>query len=235
MTLNSQIVLSITGLFQLQYEKRVGELEQLLAYKVLNDPQKHQDKAALEQELCDITEVHQITINKYQAEIDSLRNQVAQLELQKSVTKDADLQSLEYQVDQAHAKAKLVRLNQELVAKNREIQDLTKTVERLQKERRIMLSDKDSASKTCKKEKLSGILKKDIGLNQRNTRNDAFFPGTLDDKIYQPNCFADSHISDVLHENTRLKKELEKLSLELSQQRLNSQTALGNFEHITQR
>ncbi|KAJ6665778.1 hypothetical protein lerEdw1_001250 [Lerista edwardsae] len=225
---------------KLQYEKRVGELEQLLAYKLLSEPQKLQDQtanlAALRQELCSINETHQVTVKSLEAEKDSLRNRIAQLERQKTVAGDPDLQSLEYQVEQAHAKAKLVRLNQELAAKDREIQDLTKTIERLQKERRMMLSDKESAGKTDTKEKLSGASQKGaFNAIQRNTRNEEFFPGTLDDKIYQPNAFADSHISEVLQENARLKEELEKLTLELSQQRVKSQAALANSENIIRR
>nr|XP_056712306.1 centrosomal protein of 162 kDa [Euleptes europaea] len=218
-----------------QYEKRVSELEQLLAYKLLNDPQKLQDKAvslaALEEELCSVNEAHQTTVKNLQAEIDSLRNQIAQLELQQKVTEDADIQSLEFQVEQAHAKAKLVRLNQDLVAKNREIQDLTKTVERLQKERKLMLSSKDSGGQTDSKERPSGNVKKVI-FDSKNTGNKEFFPGTLDDKIYQPSAFADSHISEVLQENAQLKNKLEKLTLELNQQRVKPQAGLANSESI---
>ncbi|XP_053143125.1 centrosomal protein of 162 kDa isoform X2 [Hemicordylus capensis] len=225
---------------KLQYEKRVGELEQLLAYKLLNEPQKLQDKAAnlvaLEQELSSANEAHQVTVKNLQTEIDSLRNQVAQLEHQKTAADDADFQSLEYQVEQAHTKAKLVRLNQEMVAKNREIQDLTRTVERLQKERRVMLSDKDSAGKMESKTKPSKTSEKNIfRSSQRNTGNEEFFPGTLDNKIYQPNAFADSHSSEILQENARLKDELEKLTLGLSQQRVTSQAALANSESLIRR
>ncbi|XP_034965353.2 centrosomal protein of 162 kDa isoform X4 [Zootoca vivipara] len=221
---------------KIQYEKRIGELEQLLEYKLLNEPQKHPDKAATlaahERELCSVNEAHQITVQNLQAEINSLRNQLGQLELQKKAKDDADLQSLEYQVEQAHSKAKLVRLNQEMIAKNREIQDLTKTVERLQKERRIMLS----SGKADAKEKPSGILKKDIGKpSQLNPRNEEFFPGTLDEKIYQPNAFADCHISEVLQENSRLKDDVEKLTLELSQERIKAQAAMANSESLVRR
>nr|XP_028578733.1 centrosomal protein of 162 kDa isoform X5 [Podarcis muralis] len=221
---------------KIQYEKRIGELEQLLEYKLLNEPQKLPDKAATlaahERELCSVNEAHQITVQNLQTEINSLRSQLAQLELQKKAKDDADLQSLEYQVEQAHSKAKLVRLNQEMIAKNREIQDLTKTVERLQKERRIMLS----SGKADAKEKPSGILKKDIVKpSQLNPRNEEFFPGTLDEKIYQPHAFADCHISEVLQENSRLKDDVEKLTLELSQERIKAQAAMANSESLVRR
>ncbi|XP_062837180.1 centrosomal protein of 162 kDa isoform X2 [Anolis carolinensis] len=221
---------------KLQYEKRIEELEQLLAYKLPNEPRKLEDSTttlqeALEKELCNVNEAHQMTVNNLQAEIDSLRSQIGELERQKNATDNAELQSLEHQVEQAHAKAKMVRLNQEVIAKNREIQDLTKTIERLQKERRIMLSDKNSPGKADNKGKLSGILKRD----PRNTRNEEFFPATLDDKIYKPDAFADCHVSEVLQENMQLKNELEKLTLEMSQQRVSSQAAIANSESLVRR
>ncbi|XP_067416847.1 centrosomal protein of 162 kDa [Emydura macquarii macquarii] len=219
---------------KLRYEERLVELEQLLAYKLMNEPQKlHDNKAsftATEQELHNVKEDHQITIKNLQTEIENLKNQNSQLELKKC-ERDEDLQTIEYQVEQAHAKARLVRLNQELITKSREIQDLTKTVERLQKERTMMLSNQNSSDKTDNKEKSTEILKKDIlTTSKRNSSTNEPFPDTLDDKIYQPHNFADSHISEVLQENARLKDELERLSLEMSQERVRSQTALAHSE-----
>ncbi|EMP42599.1 Protein quail neuroretina 1 [Chelonia mydas] len=220
---------------KLQYEQRLVELEELLAYKLMNEPQKlHDSKAsftAIEQELRSVKENHQIIVKNLQTEIENLKNQNSQLELKKCERDDEDLQSIEYQVEQAHAKARLVRLNQELITKSREIQDLTKTVERLQKERRTMLSNHNSSDKTDNKEKSTEILKKDIlATSKRNASTNEPFPDTLDDKIYQPHNFADSHISEVLQENARLKDELERLSLEMSQQRVKSQATLAYSE-----
>ncbi|XP_044867506.1 centrosomal protein of 162 kDa isoform X2 [Mauremys mutica] len=220
---------------KLQYEQRLVELEELLAYKLINEPQKlHDSKAsftAIEQELRNLKENHQITVKNLETEIENLKNQNSQLELKKFERGDEDLQTIEYQVEQAHAKARLVRLNQELITKSREIQDLTKTVERLQKERRTMLSNHNSSDKTDDKEKSTEILKKDIlATSKRNASTSEPFPDTLDEKIYQPHNFADSHISEVLQENARLKDELERLSLEMSQQRVKSQAALAHSE-----
>lgn len=202
----------------------------------MNESKKTEDDpATLEQGLCSAKEAHQITVRNLQAEIESLKNQKAQLELQKHAADDADLQSIEYQVEQAHSKAQLVRLNQEVIAKNREIQDLTKTVERLQKERMMMLSDKNSSGKSGRKEKPTGILKKNVNSAQRNLRNEDFFPATFDDKIYQPDAFADSSLSEILQENAQLKKELEKLALEFNQQRVKSQAAVANSENLVRR
>ncbi|KAL7987922.1 hypothetical protein Chor_006841 [Crotalus horridus] len=219
---------------KLQYEKRIEELEQLLAYKLLNEPQKLQDKSSsFDQELCKVNEAHQETVQNLQAEINSLRSQVAQLESQRNPRDDvADLQSLEHQVEQARAKAQLVRLNQEMIAKNREIKDLTKTVERLQKERRRMLSGTNSGRRLDKK----GMLEKDpVSPERKVPRNLGFFPDHLKDKIYQPDVFADAHISEVQQENAHLKEELEKLKLELNEERITSQAALANAEDLMRR
>nr|KAF6504357.1 centrosomal protein 162 [Rousettus aegyptiacus] len=148
---------------KIQYEQRLEEQEQLLACKLKEAPQNQRDKSrvkALEKELDDIKEAHQITVRNLEAEIDTLKHQNAELELKKNDKDDKDFQSIEFQVEQAHAKAKLVRLNEELAAKGREIQDLSKTVERLQKERRMMLSKQNSkgredmAAKRVKKDVL---------------------------------------------------------------------------------
>uniref|UniRef100_A0ABI7X9Z4 Centrosomal protein of 162 kDa n=1 Tax=Felis catus TaxID=9685 RepID=A0ABI7X9Z4_FELCA len=149
---------------KIQYEQRLEEQEQLLACKLKEAPQNQPDSSsrveALEKELDDIKEAHQITVRNLEAEIDILKHQNAELELKKSNKEGNDFQSIELQVEQAHAKAKLVRLNEELAAKGREIQDLSKTVERLQKERRMMLSNQNSKGReevTAKRGKKDGL------------------------------------------------------------------------------
>uniref|UniRef100_A0A8C2QU72 Centrosomal protein of 162 kDa n=1 Tax=Capra hircus TaxID=9925 RepID=A0A8C2QU72_CAPHI len=149
---------------KIQYEQRLEEQEQLLACKLKEAAQNQQDNSsrakALEKELDDVKEAHQITIRNLEAEIDVLKHQNAELELKKTEKDDKDFQSIEFQVEQAHSKAKLVRLNEELAAKGREIQDLSKTVERLQKERRKMLSNQHSKGReemTAKRVKKDGF------------------------------------------------------------------------------
>ncbi|XP_072592685.1 centrosomal protein of 162 kDa isoform X10 [Vulpes vulpes] len=159
---------------KIQYEQRLEEQEQLLACKLKEVPQNHPDNSsrveALEKELNDIKEAHQITVRNLEAEIDILKHQNAELECKKNDKDDKDFQSIEFQVEQAHAKAKLVRLNEELAAKGREIQDLSKTVERLQKERRVMLSNQNSKGReevTAKRVKKDGLLSEVLQENCR--------------------------------------------------------------------
>uniref|UniRef100_A0A8C4LGG9 Centrosomal protein of 162 kDa n=1 Tax=Equus asinus TaxID=9793 RepID=A0A8C4LGG9_EQUAS len=147
---------------KIQYEQRLEEQEQLLACKLKEAPQSQHDSSsrvkALEKELSDLKEAHQLTVRNLEAEIDVLKHRNAELEL-KNDKDDQDFQSLEFQVEQAHAKAKLVRLNEELAAKGREVQDLSKTVERLQKERKMMLSNQNSKGR---EEITAKRVKKDV-------------------------------------------------------------------------
>nr|XP_025717855.1 centrosomal protein of 162 kDa isoform X1 [Callorhinus ursinus] len=219
---------------KIQYEQRLEEQEQLLACRLKEASQNHPDSAcrveALEKELDDIKEAHQLTVRKLEAEIDILKHQNAELELKKNDKDDKDFQPIEFQIEQAHAKAKLVRLNEELAAKGREIQDLSKTVERLQKERRMMLSNQNSKGReevTAKRVKKDGLHS---GKGSANS-----FPGTLDGKLYQPHTFTDSHVSELLQENCRLKNELERLIVERNELKMKSEAAVNQFENSMKR
>lgn len=216
---------------QIQYEQRLEEQEQLLAYKLKEAPQNQHDRVkALEKELDDTKEAHQITVRKLEAEIDTLKHQNAELELKKNDKDDKDFQSIEFQVEQAHTKAKLVRLNEELAAKGREIQDLLKTVERLQRERRTMLSNQNSKGR---EEVTAKRMKKDA---LHPGKGDALsFPGTLGGKLYHPHTFTDSHISEVSQENYRLKNELERLIVERNELKMKSEVAMNQFENSIKR
>uniref|UniRef100_F6PPV2 Centrosomal protein of 162 kDa n=1 Tax=Monodelphis domestica TaxID=13616 RepID=F6PPV2_MONDO len=221
---------------KIQYEQRVTELEQQLSCKLTEEQKKPENLAnmkALEQELCDMKDVHLATVKTLEAEIESLKSQNAQLELKKNEKDDNDFQSLEFQVEQAHTKARLVRLNQELAAKGREIQDLTKTVEKLQKERRLMLSSQNSSDKPRSEERSAKKVKKDLLVFSK--RDADSFPETLDSKLYEPHAFADSHISEVLQENSRLKNEVERLTTEVNEQRAKSEAVLAHSESSVKR
>ncbi|XP_045698490.1 centrosomal protein of 162 kDa [Phyllostomus hastatus] len=218
---------------KIQYEQRLEEQEQLLFHKLKEAPQNQPDSSrlkALEKELNDIKEAHQITVRNLQAEIDRLKHQNAELELKKNYKVDKDFQSIEFQVEQANAKAKLVRLNEELATKGREIQDLSKTVERLQKERRMMLSNQNSKGR---EERTAKRVKKDVLHPGKGSANS--FPGTLGGKLYQPHTFTDSHISEVLQENYRLKNELEGLIVERNELKMKSEEAMNQFENSIKR
>ncbi|XP_031199355.1 centrosomal protein of 162 kDa isoform X2 [Mastomys coucha] len=219
---------------KIQYEQRLEEQEQLLAHRQKEAPQNQHNSSsrlkALETELGHMKEAHQITVRKLEAEIDVLKHQNADLEHKKNDKEDQDLQSIEFQVEQAQARAKLVRLNEELAARGREIQDLTKTVERLQKERRVMLSRQIPRSK---EETAAKRLKKEVLHPNRGNVN--AFPETLDDKLYHPHTFTDSHLSEVLQENYRLRSELEGLILERNKLKMELEAAVCQLENSMKR
>uniref|UniRef100_A0A8C5KJ83 Centrosomal protein of 162 kDa n=1 Tax=Jaculus jaculus TaxID=51337 RepID=A0A8C5KJ83_JACJA len=219
---------------KIQYEQRLEEQEQLLAHKLKEAPQNQRDSSArlkeLESELADVKEAHQVTVRKLEAEIDVLKHENAKLEHKRNGRDDNEFQSIELQVEQAHAKAKLARLNEELAAKGREIQDLSKTVEKLQKERRMMLSSQTSKSR---EEASARRVKKDAA--HPSTGNASSIPGTSGAKLYHPHSFTDSHISEVLQENYRLKSELEGLVLERNKLKAESEAARSQFENSMKR
>ncbi|XP_065787426.1 centrosomal protein of 162 kDa isoform X2 [Muntiacus reevesi] len=218
---------------KIQYEQRLEEQEQLLACKLKEAAQNQQDNSsrakALEKELDDVKEAHQIIVRNLEAEIDVLKHQNAELELKKTEKDDKDFQSIEFQVEQAHSKAKLVRLNEELAAKGREIQDLSKTVERLQKERRKMLSNQHPRAR---EEMTAKRVKKD-GLHPGKGNADS--SGTLEGKRYQPHTFTDSHVSEVLQENCRLKNEVARLTVEGNELKMKSEATVNQFENTMKR
>ncbi|NXQ87940.1 CE162 protein, partial [Nyctibius grandis] len=225
---------------KIQYEQRLVELERLLAYKFMSEsPKLNGDKASsteLEQELQNLKTTHQITIKNLQTEIENLKSQNSQLKL-RSKNDNKDLESTDFQMKQGNTKDRLLKLNEELVTKNREIQDLTKTVEKLQKERMVMLSDNNLRYKTDNKENSTEIWKKNTSAtDKRNSSNSEPFLSIFnDDKIYQPHTFSDSNLLEILQENAQLKEELERLSLEMNQQRVKSQATLAYSENNIRR
>ncbi|NWW71303.1 CE162 protein, partial [Climacteris rufus] len=225
---------------KIQYEQRLAELEQLLAYEFMNEtPKLNGDKASsteLEQELQNLKKTHQITVGNLQTEIENLKSQNSQLKL-RSKTDNKDLESADSKMKQGNTKDRLLKLNEELVSKNREIQDLTKTVEKLQKERMVMLSENNLRNKMNTNGNSTEILKKNTsGTDKRNSNSSEPFLSIFnDDKIHQPHTFSDSHLSEVLQENAHLKEELERLSLEMRQQQVKSQAALAYSENNIRR
>uniref|UniRef100_A0A8C3WBW8 Centrosomal protein of 162 kDa n=1 Tax=Catagonus wagneri TaxID=51154 RepID=A0A8C3WBW8_9CETA len=219
---------------KIQYEQRLEEQEQLLACKLKEAAQNQRNSpsrvTALEKELAEAKETHQMTVKNLEAEIDVLKHQNAELELKKNDKDDKDFQSIELQVEQAHSKAKLVRLNEELAAKGREIQDLSKTVERLQKERRKMLSNQHSKAG---EEITTKRLKRDVLPSGKGDSNS--LPGSLGGRLYQPHAFTDARVSEVLQENCRLKNELERLIVERNELKMKSEVAVSQFENSMKR
>lgn len=202
-------------------------------------PKMNGDRASsdeLEQELQNLKKTHEITVGNLQTEIENLKSQNSQLKL-RSRNDNKDFESMHSKMKQGNTKDRLLKLNEELVTKNREIQDLTKTVEKLQKERMVMLSDNNLRNKTNTNGNPTEVLKKNTSATDRGNSNNTepYLSIFNDDKIHQPHTFSESHLSEVLQENAHLKEELEQLSLEMSQQRVKSQAALAYSENNMRR
>ncbi|XP_068137681.1 centrosomal protein of 162 kDa isoform X2 [Hyperolius riggenbachi] len=208
---------------KIQYESRIKELEELLSQKAVKDPQKPLDSTikvkALEQELSIFKDAHHFAVLNLQKEIERLKEKNLFLESKQNG-----------KVDEAMEQSRLTKLNEELMAKRKEIQQLSKTVERLQKERMIMLSSKTHSNSQNAKGKNVG--KPAVKGNALETES---FPALLDEKLYQPNTFADFHISDLQLENERLQTEIYRLSQEISQQKTQYETSLANTDDAIKR
>ncbi|KAG8444771.1 hypothetical protein GDO86_009807 [Hymenochirus boettgeri] len=216
---------------KIQYESQINKLEVLLANKNINEPQKQyfNTEKGIEDDHAICKETYQATILYLQKEIEQLKERNLVLENKEKLNKE-NLSCINKPTEE---KALIAELNQDLLSKSIEIQELTKTVERLQKERMILLSVKSSTKKTnqksCSNEVISGIP------NIFKETETVHFPGTLDEKLYQPGTFADFHISDIQRENTELKAEVKRLCSQISEQKEKFQVLLSQADHSIQR
>lgn len=97
------------------------------------------------------------------------------------------------QAEEAHG-ARIARLNQELALKTQTVQELTRTVERLQKERRNMLSgpilQPDSQTKEPKRQ-LNAV-------KSALSTQEEMFPAAQCEKTYQPTVFTGMRVRTCL-------------------------------------
>ncbi|KAJ8290869.1 hypothetical protein GJAV_G00018610 [Gymnothorax javanicus] len=206
---------------KMQYEERISELEQQLARRALvsegngaESPQDHRSQLLqLQAELASEREAGQAREHALQAELASLREQ-------KTLPRPEERRD-------RPAQARIEQLTKELASKNRSIQELSRTVERLQKERRTLLSAPGSGTSEQARE-----VKRPSGQGRgSSTKAESHtFPPTLDEKDYQPTAFSGSHISEVLQESQRLRARLEQLELEAEQERVSLQAAAAHTE-----
>nr|XP_046255811.1 centrosomal protein of 162 kDa isoform X2 [Scatophagus argus] len=205
---------------KLRYEQQISELEQQLEQK--QKPEAANSAAGtepwmsqvrtLEQELQHVRETHQ-------EKEKSLLDQIESLQLQLKHKAHPSPGRHQRQAEEAFG-IRIERLNQELSAKTRSIQELSRTVDRLQKERRNMLSVSNPRPETRSAEpkRQPGPAKTPCSASAGETRGgQETFPAAHDDKTYQPTVFTGSHISEVLQENEVLKQRLELLDLQNEQ------------------
>uniref|UniRef100_W5NIL3 Centrosomal protein of 162 kDa n=1 Tax=Lepisosteus oculatus TaxID=7918 RepID=W5NIL3_LEPOC len=221
---------------KIQYEQRISELEQLLSHKLIPEREESDQWAAeagaLGEELKQLREAYQAKEDALQREIETLQNQLLPTKQKVAENCRKSPQRPEKQVEGTY-KIKLDKLNQEVAAKNKTIQELSRTVEKLQKERRSLLSRQTGDGKVCPSKLHSSQMNKNKSVpraDRNSTGAVEGFPATWDEKDYQPHAFAGSHISEVLQDNERLEREVERLALDMDQQRVKLQAAVAQAE-----
>ncbi|XP_058881646.1 centrosomal protein of 162 kDa isoform X3 [Acipenser ruthenus] len=222
---------------KIKYEQRISELEQLLSSKLMNEhdkPHQYATKAkALQEEITLLKEVYKTNERTLKSEIDTLQKQLAEEQKKTSEEYGKSPQKTEKFVEGTQYKVRIEKLNHELAAKNKEIQELLKTIDRLQKERRTLLSGQTAAEKAreSRLKPSKGNIKDNVPIPDTKVVGDIQpFPASLDEKCYQPLAFTGSHISEVLQENEKLKLDMEQLKLEMNQQRLKLQASAAQTE-----
>lgn len=217
---NNVFLSLIYSLFlQLQYEQQISDLEQRLAETSLtNHPATSQESEsqiqALKAELEEIKKTHQNREHDLQAEVASLKEQLQQAEASSEVDKPARSPSRHQLHAEAAQATRIERLTQELSTKSRTIQELSRTVDRLQRERKTMLSAPGFNRTAGEHRRQSGAAKE-----TKKTAAETF-PPTQDEKDYHPGAFAGSHISEVQLENDSLRARLEELEMQREEERV---------------
>lgn len=172
------------------------------------------------QELDQLKELSEV--NALKAKVATLTEQLQQVH---PSTEPEKLSRHQKQAEAAHI-TRMERLNHELATKSRTIQELKRTVERLQRERKSMLfSPKFQPSSTLSKQtgKVPAFVLAET------------FPSTQDEKDYQPGVFSDAHMSEVQQENERLQVRQEQLEQQWLEERVSLQAAVTQAHAQLQR
>ncbi|XP_060905163.1 centrosomal protein of 162 kDa [Labrus mixtus] len=208
---------------KLRYEQQISDLELQLEQKqqleaadsaAASEPCSSQVKT-LEDELQRVKETHQEKENSLKDQIESLRQQLKQ--------KAQPSPSRHQRQAEAAFGVRIDRLNQELAAKTRTVQELSHTVERLQRERRNTLPSvpkprPETRSAETKRQPGPAKTLSSAPAGDACGREETF-PAAQYEKTYQPTVFTGSHISEVLQENEDLKRDLDLLQQQSEQDR----------------
>nr|XP_046170910.1 centrosomal protein of 162 kDa isoform X5 [Oncorhynchus gorbuscha] len=232
---------------KLQYEQQISDLEQRLTQKhpvQTGSPGVWQAQVcSLQQELDLLKENHQSRGRTLQAEVHSLQEQLTQQAQSTTEPERAPQRSPSRHQRQAETAlgVRIERLNQELSAKTRSVQELSRTVERLQRERKTMLCGPGPRSEgrvgpgEARRQAAGSkgpmvVVVATPGERGGTVGETATFPPTQDEKDYQPTAFSGSHISEVLQESEGLRLRLEQLELQRDKERVVLQAAAAQAQ-----
>ncbi|XP_048239455.1 centrosomal protein of 162 kDa-like isoform X2 [Haliotis rufescens] len=206
-----------------KFESRVSDLEkQLSIYQRVDGtggdlPITH--GAAMELELKELRQRYTRQVAELQAQVDRLTGELTKINKnQHNLMKNDTSRTPESDLNQ-----QVALLQQELDEKKHDLHVLYTSLERLRKEK---TGDTTKKSKT----KGKGTRKK---LSTPESQFDSFPPTA--DRSYEPQTFADSDITQVLHENQDLRTTVESLQLELDQQRVDLRKSLAETEAVARK
>ncbi|XP_050988431.1 centrosomal protein of 162 kDa [Labeo rohita] len=214
---------------KLQYEQQISDLEQRLAEKCQNNQAisselSESQTQGLKIELEEVKKAYQKQESTLKAEVASLQEQLRQAQSLTQADKPARSPSRHQLHAEAAQATRIERLTQELSSKSRTIQELSRTVERLQRERRTMLSGPGFDRAASEPKKHSGATK------EGKKPAAETFPPTQDEKDYHPGAFSGSHISEVQLENDSLRTRLEQLEIQREQEKASLQAAVTHAQ-----
>ncbi|XP_029359561.1 centrosomal protein of 162 kDa isoform X2 [Echeneis naucrates] len=203
---------------KLRYEQQISELEQQLEQKVQVDTRSSEDGTkvqmsqvqSLEEELQPVKETHQEEEKSFPNQIEFLQHQLK--------NKDQPNPGRHQRQTETAFYDQIERLNRELTAKTQTIQELSRTVDKLHKERRNMLAVPSSQPEIhCRETRRQPALTKTPCSAERDTQGKV--PAAQYEKTYQPNVFEVNHISEIQEENEVLRQRLELLQLHCEQEK----------------
>uniref|UniRef100_A0A673IVN0 Centrosomal protein of 162 kDa n=1 Tax=Sinocyclocheilus rhinocerous TaxID=307959 RepID=A0A673IVN0_9TELE len=214
---------------KLQYEQQISDLEQHLAEKsqnnrVISSESSESQTQGLITEMEEVKKPYQKQESALKAEVASLQEQFRQAQSLMQADKPVRSPSRHQLHAEAAQATHIERLTQELSSKSRTIQELSLTVERLQRERRTMLSVPSF-------DRVTNEPKRHLGAAKEAKKSEAeTFPATQDEKDYHPGAFSGSHISEVLLENDSLRTRLEQLEIQREQEKASLQAAVAQAQ-----
>ncbi|KAM8869148.1 centrosomal protein of 162 kDa isoform 2-T5 [Spinachia spinachia] len=209
------------NVMKLRYEHHITELEQQLEQKqhleaLRPDRPQMSQAGPVEEEVQRVEESHQQREQCLQDQIQSLQQQLT-LAVGTGAAQPQSSPGRHQRQAEAASGARIQRLNQDLASKTRTVQDLCRTVERLQKERNMKSVPNPQAEtrpSETKRQVRSAKTLRSAGVGGEET-----FPAAHCEKTYQPTVFTGSHISEVVQENEALKQHMERLQLQSKQEK----------------
>ncbi|KAM4632876.1 centrosomal protein of 162 kDa [Polymixia lowei] len=233
---------------KLRYEQQISGLEQQLAQvqqlAAASSPSEAQESRvrALEEELQRVKDAHHNRETELQQQLQSLQQELTHKQAQPTEPERAQRTepgraqrspSRHQRQAEAALGGCVDRLNRELAAKTRAVQELTRTVERLQRERRTMLSvpspRQEARSGDTRRQGAPSKTPSSAGPGE-GRGGEEVFPVAQYEKTYQPTAFTGSHITEVLQENQGLREGLEQLELQREQERAALQATVAQAQ-----